>query len=311
MKLVRNFFKRAMSHSSSSTSAKSPLFAWKRWLSGLKIQQKIGFGYALALGVAILGTSAGILVANSYEGEAEEIREDAVEEIRYFAENIQNPRNIADKLIDINLYENIDVFFPLLKKERSQWIAQLAYDLSCSFTNNQIILTAVDRAAKIVFALKNYARYDRSNQKQLLQVTDGIETVLELYQSQLKHNIETSRDYQPVPNIYGYPDELIQVWTNLIHNAIQAMQGKGKLVISTRDRENGIVISFTDTGSGIPLELQEKIFEPFFTTKALGEGSGLGLHICQKIIEKHQGRITLESQPGRTQFSIWLPLGSA
>lgn len=226
------------------------------------------------------------------------------------AEKIENPRSIADKLIDINIYQNIDFLIPLLKNDRAQWIIKLAYNLTCSFTNNQIILAAVDRCAKIVFALKNYARYDRNNRKQLLRVTDGLETVLALYQSQLKRNIETIRDFHPLPDIYGYPDELIQVWTNLIHNAIQAMQGKGKLVIATRQQNNGIAISFTDTGVGIPLELQEKIFEPFFTTKALGEGSGLGLHICQKIIDKHQGNITLESQPGRTEFSIWLPLGS-
>ncbi len=224
--------------------------------------------------------------------------------------DLENTRDTADLLMDMGVYENIEFLLPLLKGEHGEWAVQFAYNLTCSFINNQMILRAVDRSSKIVFALKSYARFDQTAQKQRLQVADGLETVIEIYHNQLKRDIELIRDYEPLPEIWGYPDELIQVWTNLIHNAIQAMQLKGTLTLITRHQENGVEVSVIDTGSGIPLEVQQKIFDAFFTTKAAGEGSGLGLYISQKIIDKHQGHMTVTSQPGRTQFSVWLPVES-
>jgi signal transduction histidine kinase len=200
---------------------------------------------------------------------------------------------------------------PLLQDANAEWILQLAYNLTRLTQNNQTILTAVERGSKVVFALKSYAYYDQKNEKQWVTVTEGLETVLTLYQSQLKRDIEVIRDYQPLPRIWGYLDELIQVWTNLIHNAIQGMNGKGHLTLATCQQGNWVKVQITDSGCGISPEIQAKIFEPFFTTKAMGEGSGLGLHICKKIIDKHQGRIEVESQVGQTRFSVWLPASSA
>jgi signal transduction histidine kinase len=226
--------------------------------------------------------------------------------------DLENARDIADLLIDIGIYEDreIEPLLPLLKSDRGEWVVQLAYNLTRTFANNRMILSAVDRSAKIVFALKNYARSDLSEQKQLVQVTSGLETVIEIYHNQLKHNIEVIRDYQEVPDIWGYPDELIQVWTNLIHNAIQAMQSKGTLTLSVKHRENGVEVAISDTGAGIPEDVQKRIFEAFFTTKIAGEGSGLGLYICQKIVDKHMGNIQFKSSPGHTEFRVWLPVGS-
>jgi signal transduction histidine kinase len=226
------------------------------------------------------------------------------------AHGIENSRYIADLLIEMGTTEEIDLLQPLLNGEHSQWAIKLAYNLTRSLIHNQMIIRAVDRSSKIVFALKSYARFDRSGNKQLVQVVNGLETVLELYQNQLKHNINLVRDYQDLLNILGYPDELIQVWTNLIHNAIQAMPSGGTLTIVARQVENRIEVSIADTGSGIPTELQPKIFDAFFTTKPAGEGSGLGLYISQKIIDKHQGSIKVESQPGYTQFIVCLPIES-
>jgi GAF domain-containing protein len=224
--------------------------------------------------------------------------------------DIQDARDIADLLMDMGICEELEFLLPLLKGEHSQWLVELAYNLTCSFVNNQTILRAVDRSTKIVFALKSYARVEQSDEKQLIQVTEGIETTLEIYYNQIKRNIKLNRNYQNIPPIWGYPDELIQVWTNLIHNAIQAMELGGTLTIATCQQENGIEVSITDTGVGIPLEIRQKIFDAFFTTKPAGKGSGLGLNICQKIIDKHQGRIEIESQPGYTQFRVWLPTES-
>ena len=221
---------------------------------------------------------------------------------------MKNARYTADLLMDMGVGDDLDFLWPLLKGENGGWAVQFAYNLTCAFINNQMILNAVDRSSKIVFALKSYSHFDQSGKEQLMQVTEGLETTIAIYQNQLKQTIELIRDYQDIPDILGYPDELIQVWTNLIHNAIQAMESGGTLTIATRCQDNGIEVSITDTGSGIPADVQQKIFDAFFTTKPVGEGSGLGLHICQRIIDKHQGCIAVKSQPGYTQFSVWLPI---
>ncbi len=107
--------------------------------------------------------------------------------------------------------------------------------------------------------------------------------------------------YADIPQILCYPDELQQVWINVIHNAIRAMEGHGILEITTEIAEinhrTAVVVAITDSGHGIPLSIQPRIFEPFFTTKPAGEGSGLGLDIVHQIIERHQGKIDVESHP--------------
>ncbi|WP_216087504.1 ATP-binding protein [Nostoc sp. PCC 7524] len=223
---------------------------------------------------------------------------------------VKDARYIADLLIDMGIGEELEFLLPILKGDHGEWAVQFAYNLTCCFSNNQMILNAVDRSSKIVFALKSYSHFDHSGKKQLMQVTEGIETTIAIYQNQLKRNIDVVRDYHNLPDIWVYSDELVQVWTNLIFNAIQAMESGGTLTIATQTQEQGINVSITDTGSGIPPEVQQKIFDAFFTTKPAGEGSGLGLHICKKIIDKHQGHIKVESQPGHTQFSVWLPIES-
>lgn len=243
-------------------------------------------------------------------GESRSIKRELTAQLKAY--EVNNARYIADLLIDMNIHQERDIaaLLPLLQGAHTEWTVDLAYNLTCAFTNNQIILKAVSRSAKIVFALKNYARSNQTSQKQQLQVTEGLETVVELYRNQIKQNIELVRDYQSLPDLWGYPDELVQVWTNLIHNAIQAMQGQGTLTLVAQQQQNGIEVIVKDTGAGIPLGIQQKIFEPFFTTKTSGEGSGLGLYISQKIIDKHQGQMTVESCPGCTQFKVWLPVGS-
>ncbi|MEB3355834.1 MAG: ATP-binding protein [Synechococcales bacterium] len=230
--------------------------------------------------------------------------------------DVQNARYISDILADMGLNcEDLEAFLPLIRSEHSEWIVQFAYNLTCSFTNNQMILRAVDRSSKIVFALKSYARFEQSGEKRRVKVTDGLETVLEIYHNQIKRNINLLQKYEPIPEVWGYPDELVQVWTNLIHNAIQAMESGGNLTVATcsqkRGEADGVEVSIIDTGLGIPPEVQQKVFDVFFTTKPPGQGSGLGLYISKKIIEKHQGNIKVESQPGHTQFSVWLPVESA
>lgn len=224
---------------------------------------------------------------------------------------IPNARRLADNLVDMKIYGQIEDLIPLLQDQESEWLLPVAYNLARLQSNGQNIITAVERASKVVFALKNYARYDQSGEKQLVQITEGIETILELYYNQLKQGVEVIRSYQELSPVWCYPDELNQVWTNLIHNAIQAMNGKGKLEIGVSQEDTYVEVTVTDSGSGVAPEIRDKIFDPFFTTKPAGEGSGLGLDIVRKIIDKHKGKIKVESQPGRTTFMVCLPKNSA
>lgn len=228
--------------------------------------------------------------------------------------HIENADGIADTLVDIGIYKNIPLFISLFQDANRALIMQTAYNLSVQQHNSENIKTAVERAAKVVFALKSYAHYDYSGQMIQADITEGLEVVLTLYYNQLKHGIEVVKQYAEVPAIPCYPDELNQVWTNIIQNALQAMDGKGRLEITvSSDQYPGssdqyIVVQITDSGCGIPEGIKERIFEPFFTTKPSGEGSGLGLDIVKKIVDKHQGSIEVESQPGKTTFSVWLPI---
>jgi signal transduction histidine kinase len=219
-------------------------------------------------------------------------------------------RVMADSLLDIGLYEGIEPFIPLLKSSHAEWLLQLAYNITRLQGNSQTIQMATERASKVVFALKTYARYDHSDEPQLSSLPETLYTVLDLYHNQLKQGIDIQIDIQEIPSLWCFPDELIQVWTNLIYNAIQAMAGVGTLRLSICRIDNDIQVAITDSGCGIPQHLQTKIFEPFFTTKPMGEGSGLGLDIVKKIVEKHRGMITVQSQPGATTFQVTLPINA-
>ncbi|MDM8561005.1 ATP-binding protein [Candidatus Parabeggiatoa sp. HSG14] len=220
---------------------------------------------------------------------------------------ITDAMSIADTLVDIGIYKESDIFLPLLKNSESIKLLNTVYQLVSLKKGIQTITIAADRAVKIVLALKSFARYDHSGEKVKTNLTEGIETALILYHNQIKHGVEVIKDYTDLPPILCYPDELNQVWTNLVHNALQAMDNKGTLQIESLIQDNQVILKFTDSGQGISDKIKVKIFEPFFTTKPAGEGNGLGLDIVKKIIEKHEGRIEVESQPGKTTFTIFLP----
>jgi signal transduction histidine kinase len=224
------------------------------------------------------------------------------------SEKISNADTIADSLVDLGIYDRVENLLPLMQDKNGYQILEKAYQVASIQKSADTIRTATEKAAKIVFALKNYARYDHTGEKVRSQITEGIETVLTLYNNQLKHGIEVTRNYQSnLPSLLCYPDELNQVWTNLIHNAIQAMDYKGHLMISVNHQADSLLVTITDNGKGIPSEVISRIFEPFFTTKPPGEGSGLGLDIVKNIIQKHNGKIFVESIPGKTTFTVSLP----
>jgi len=226
---------------------------------------------------------------------------------------VENADEIADILVDMSIFDEIEPFLPVLNSNNMH----TAYHLSMLIKNSNNIKLAVDKASKVVFALKNYSRFSNETQMIKANITDGIDTVLVLYHNQLKHGITLHKEFKEVPLTNCYPDELNQVWTNLIHNGIQAMQGKGDLTIKVETQTfddlpelNPIIsVSVSDTGSGITPENLNKIFNAFFTTKPAGEGSGLGLYIVKQIIDKHHGKILVNSTPGKgTTFTVELPV---
>jgi signal transduction histidine kinase len=215
-----------------------------------------------------------------------------------------------DRLLDMGIRpDTLASIFPVLHSVDRDWMIALAYNFNRLQHNCNTTRVAVERTGKIVFALRSYAHQDQTpHKKQLASLTEGIETVLELFHNLLKRGVEVKRNYQPLPLIPCYVDELMQVWTNLIHNAIQAMNGQGTLAIATCVEEGTAFVHITDTGPGIPEDLQAKIFEPFVTTKPRGEGSGLGLSISKQIMAKHGGELIVESHPGKTTFTVALPI---
>ncbi len=176
------------------------------------------------------------------------------------------------------------------------------------------IADASGRMATLVASIKAYTHMDRGGGKEIVDLTEGIQSTLTLLGHDIRAKNATVTVQIPtgLPPLLGWPGELNQVWTNLIHNAIDALPPRAGtlLIAATPDRDQFIRISFTDNGTGIPEAIQSKIFEPFFTTKPVGKGTGLGLDIVQGIVKHHNGSLTLTSQPGQTVFTVCLPLGT-
>jgi signal transduction histidine kinase len=154
---------------------------------------------------------------------------------------------------------------------------------------------AVRRISDLVAAVRSYSQLDRASQ-QRTDVRDGLESTLTMLGHKLKGGVAVVREYADLPQIDAYPGELNQVWTNLIDNAVDAMDGTGTLTVRTRLDAECVVVEVADTGSGMPPEVVARAFEPFFTTKDVGSGTGLGLDIARRIIvERHGGGIDIDS----------------
>jgi signal transduction histidine kinase len=224
-------------------------------------------------------------------------------------QGVENAWDLAPSLLEIGLTTDD---LPKLPEDLSA--EQLQHGLSWMAAQSEMdalldeIHMGAGRIADIVKALKSYVYLDQGP-TQRVDIHDGIENTLIILRSKLGKGITIKRDYaQDLPEIEAYGSELNQVWTNIISNASEAMEGEGELTIRT-GRENGwIFIEIQDTGPGIPEEIQSKIFSPFFTTKPVGKGTGLGLNISYNIVQKHSGEIRVFSRPGKTCFQVLLPM---
>jgi signal transduction histidine kinase len=171
------------------------------------------------------------------------------------------------------------------------------------------ITDSVTRISSLVGAAKQYSQLDRAPY-QVVNVHELLDSTLVMLAGKIGTGIKVVKEYdKSLPRIPAFPGELNQVWTNLIDNAVSAMDGTGTLTIRTsRDRDH-LVVEFVDTGAGVALDIRDRIFEPFFTTKPVGQGTGLGLDISWRIVvARHHGDLRVESEPGDTHFFVRLPL---
>ena len=203
-----------------------------------------------------------------------------------------------------SLFENLDA------GSARAALVRIAASLEIASLLNEIE-SSTSRISDLVRAIKEYTYMDQSS-VQNVDVVKSLETTLTILNHKLKRGVVVQRDYQPVPLLVdSFGSELNQVWTNLIDNAIDAMNGRGELRVRTYRDDGCVVVEIGDNGSGISPEIRAHIFEPFFTTKSVGEGTGLGLDTVQRIVKKHRGNIQVNSKPGDTRFQVWLPLAQA
>jgi signal transduction histidine kinase len=167
---------------------------------------------------------------------------------------------------------------------------------------------ATGRVSELVSAVRSYTQMDRAS-LQPVDVVEGLTSTLVMLGHKLKDGVEVRRDFAPdLPRIDAYAGELNQVWTNLIDNAVDAMDGVGTLRITTRAEDDAIVIEIADSGPGLSPEAESRAFDAFFTTKDVGKGTGLGLDIARRVVvERHEGTIELVREGGETVARIRLP----
>lgn len=172
------------------------------------------------------------------------------------------------------------------------------------------IRESADRISVLIKAVKGYSHMDRANSMEPTDVRDGLRSTIIMLKFKIKQKqIVLQKNFpEQLPKVKAVVSELNQVWTNIIANAIDALEPEGKLTIDTYQERDSVCIEITDNGHGIPEDIQTRIFEPFFTTKSMDEGTGIGLDIVQKIIKKHNGSISVNSVPGKTTFKVCIPV---
>jgi signal transduction histidine kinase len=234
--------------------------------------------------------------------DAEEEMEDALDSL-----GIEEPWTYAPVLVDLGVDPD-DVASVIPDGEGVAWLGALARRHEAALLAGEI-QDASQRISEIVGSLRSYTYLDRGD-RQSVDINRGLVDTLVMLRAKLK-GITVETDYaDELPALEGQGGELNQVWTNLLANAADALDGSGVIRIRTGADGTWVVVEIEDDGPGIPPDVQERMFDPFFTTKPIGQGTGLGLDISRRIVqEQHGGDLTCESEPGRTLFRVRLPVG--
>ena len=228
------------------------------------------------------------------------------------AHGLQNPYEVAEAFsesgISLQKLQKLEEGQKLNSEQLGAILNWLSKVLAMSKLADEIQQSS-KRISVLVNAVKTYSHMDRSPEKEIIDLRKGIEDTLTMLNFKIrKKNIKVEKDFpDELPEACVYAGELNQLWTNLLDNSIDAIEEGGKISIGLSYTEKYIKVSIEDNGSGIPQDIREKIFDPFFTTKELGKGSGMGLEIVRNIVEDHEGSISLDSEPGKTVFTICLP----
>lgn len=225
--------------------------------------------------------------------------------------HVQQAEDLADTFVEFSVTEEdleqiADILDPQALGPVLRWAQRV-------FSTEKIVAEikeAANRIAELVSSVKSYTHMDQSSSMEARNIHEGLKSTLMMLKHKLKQKqITLEKELNlDLPPVEIFPGEINQVWTNIIDNALDAMPAKGRLHLKTYQRYNNVIVEITDNGHGIPEEVINHIFDPFFTTKGVGEGTGLGLEVSHRIIEKHRGTIDVSSQPGKTTFSVCLPI---
>ena len=238
-------------------------------------------------------------------------RSEREEELVSWLQNhgVEQPWNLATSLVDLGC--TIDVVNTIAQRVPPEFLNHVLIRITASLSITRLaneIESSSGRISELVQAIKEYSYMDRMPQQEI-DLHAGIETTLIMLRHRLKSGVQLIRDYdRSLPKISARGSELNQIWTNLIVNALDAMDGKGKLTVRTSRDHAFACVEIVDDGPGIPSETQSHIMEPFFTTKPVGQGTGLGLDTAFRIARNHGGSLTFTSRPGETRFIVRLPL---
>ena len=225
------------------------------------------------------------------------------------AHHVERPWDLATTLVDLGCTKQ--TLEEIEKRVPAESLSDVLIRITAAFTISRLIdeiESSTARMSELVRAVKEYSYMDQMPEQEV-DIHQGLENTLIMLRYRLKHGIDIVREYdRTLPKICARGGELNQVWTNLITNAIDAMNGNGKLLIRTSRVGQCVLVEVVDNGSGIAPEHKARIFEPFFTTKAAGEGTGLGLEAVYHIVRNHGGDVSFDSEPGNTRFSVKIPI---
>ncbi len=239
-------------------------------------------------------------------------KEEATDDLLDWLEDhdIEEAEDIADTFVDFGVtVEDLDAIEDIIS---GRHIPPLMGWMESTLSLEKLVCDireSSERIASLIGAIKNYSHMDRGTARESIDIHDGIKSTVIMLKHKIKQKkIEIAKDITPdLPKLKANPGELNQVWTNLIDNAIDAMDEGGTLTLRTYTERHYICVEIIDSGKGIPEEEQTMVFDPFFTTKAMGKGTGMGLDIVKRVMNRHNGTIGLESRPGRTCFKLCFP----
>lgn len=224
---------------------------------------------------------------------------------------VDNSFEIAETLVDYHFTtDDLDLIGTSVSEQSLTPVLDWVTNVLASTRLVEEIAESSERIANLVGSIKEYSHMDGGGDKKKVSLRDGLESTLRILQHKLKSKgISVQLNLPPeLPELCVRPGELNQVWTNLIDNAIDASPEGGQISVDAVQDREFVTVHVIDQGSGIPEDITHMIFDPFFTTKEIGKGSGLGLEIVQTIVQQHKGQVKVQSQPGRTEFSVCLPI---